>query len=127
MSSAISLGAISLACVVLSCRRSSWAHGSSSSSRLVLLIRVAVIAPDGAGPLDEWLPSAAVKENSVGIDEEFVVVCPYCGEELQIRVESDVKGSFVQDCEVCCNPWTVSVAHDGGDRYVRVSRADGSE
>ena len=60
-------------------------------------------------------------------DEEFTVVCPYCGEELQIFVEEDVRGSFVQDCEVCCNPWMVRVtrAHDGRD--VAVTRADGSE
>jgi hypothetical protein len=61
------------------------------------------------------------------MEEEFTVVCPYCGEELEIRVESDVHGRFVQDCEVCCNPWTIHVLHDGGDRYVTVGRADGSE
>jgi len=38
-----------------------------------------------------------------------------------------VHGRFVQDCEVCCNPWTIHVLHDGGDRYVTVGRADGSE
>ena len=36
--------------------------------------------------------------------DEFVVTCPYCGEEVVIHVEEDVRGSFVQDCEVCCNP-----------------------
>jgi hypothetical protein len=61
------------------------------------------------------------------MDEEFVVMCPYCGEESEIYVERDVAGSFVQDCEVCCNPWRVRVSHEGGDRHVDVSRADGSE
>jgi len=59
--------------------------------------------------------------------EEFLVTCPYCGEELEIVVEPDVKGSFVQDCEVCCNPWRVRVYGSGDDREVAVSRADGSE
>ncbi len=68
-----------------------------------------------------------MKGHSVEVDEEFLVVCPYCGEEVQIRVESDVQGSFVQDCEVCCNPWAVRVAHEDGDRWLSVSRADGSE
>jgi Cysteine-rich CPXCG len=61
---------------------------------------------------------------------DFVVTCPYCGEEVEIFVEPDVHGSFVQDCEVCCNPWLVRVerGHDeDGDRYVSVGRADGSE
>jgi hypothetical protein len=46
---------------------------------------------------------------------------------VEIYVEPDVTGSFVQDCEVCCNPWRVLVSDRGGDRVVRVTRADGSE
>jgi ribosomal protein S27E len=61
------------------------------------------------------------------MNDEFTVTCPYCGEEVEIYVESDVSGSFVQDCEVCCNPWRVLVSDRGGDRVVRVTRADGSE
>jgi hypothetical protein len=61
------------------------------------------------------------------MDEEFEVTCPYCGEELMIYVEADVRGTLVQDCEVCCNPWLVRVSSDGDDRCVTVSRADGSE
>ena len=61
------------------------------------------------------------------MDDSFLVTCPYCGEEVEIYLEPDVKGSFVQDCEVCCNPWRVSVTRDGDDRYVDVGRADGSE
>ena len=61
------------------------------------------------------------------MDEDVLVICPYCGEEIEIRVERDVRGSFVQDCEVCCNPWTVLVERDGQDRSITVNRADGSE
>lgn len=60
-------------------------------------------------------------------DETRRVTCPYCGEEIEIYVELDVRGSYVQDCEVCCNPWQVRVSRDGDDVYVAVSRADGSE
>ena len=60
-------------------------------------------------------------------DDEFTVICPYCGEELQIFVEDDVRGSFVQDCEVCCNPWTVRITRSHEGRTVVVTRADGSE
>ena len=37
------------------------------------------------------------------------VNCPYCGEDIEIYIEPDVHGTFVQDCEVCCNPWLVGV------------------
>ena len=61
------------------------------------------------------------------MDEQFQVTCPYCGEEVELYLESDVGGSFVQDCEVCCNPWRVIVSGKGDDRSVDVGRADGSE
>ena len=57
----------------------------------------------------------------------FAVTCPYCGEDAEIYVEPDVRGQFVQDCEVCCNPWLVRVTDDQGDRWVEVVRGDGSE
>ena len=60
-------------------------------------------------------------------DTEFHVVCPYCGEEGEIYVEPDIHGTLVQDCEVCCNPWRVSVSGSGDDRWVEIARADGSE
>jgi len=61
------------------------------------------------------------------MEDRFLVDCPYCAEQVEIYLEPDVSGSFVQDCEVCCNPWTVRVVYDGGDRYVELQRADGSE
>jgi hypothetical protein len=61
------------------------------------------------------------------MDHEFPIQCPYCGEQVTIYVEPDVKGSFVQDCEVCCNPWRVRVVGRGDERSVTVARADGSE
>jgi Cysteine-rich CPXCG len=63
----------------------------------------------------------------VGVDDEYLVTCPYCGEAVEIYVEPDVKGSFVQDCEVCCNPWRVRVTGRGENRDVHITRADGSE
>ena len=57
------------------------------------------------------------------MDEAFVVVCPYCGEEVEVFIEADVTGSFVQDCEVCCNPWQLTITRDRyGDPDVRVER-----
>ena len=61
------------------------------------------------------------------MDDLFVVTCPYCGENVEIYVEPDVAGSFVQDCEVCCNPWRVRVVRGDGERRIDVGRGDGSE
>jgi hypothetical protein len=61
------------------------------------------------------------------MSDQFFVVCPYCGEEVEISLESDEGGSFVQDCEVCCNPWRIRVRGRGDERSLDVARADGSE
>ena len=61
------------------------------------------------------------------MDTEFQVMCPYCGEEVEIYLEPDVRGTLVQDCEVCCNPWLVRITRDGDDRWIDVRRGDGSE
>jgi hypothetical protein len=41
------------------------------------------------------------------------VECPFCGEpgEVQGDYDPDLVGEqvFIQDCEVCCRPWNVSV------------------
>lgn len=58
--------------------------------------------------------------------DEFMVTCPYCGEQVQIWIEPDVHGSFVQDCEVCCNPWLVRVTRGRDERHVTIVRGDGS-
>ena len=67
------------------------------------------------------------QSNIEQVEEQFVVECPYCGEAVEVYVEPDVRGSFIQDCEVCCNPWRLSVHDDEGERSVSVMRADGSE
>ena len=61
------------------------------------------------------------------METQFLVTCPFCGEEVEIYVEPDVRGTLVQDCEVCCNPWLVRVSGSGDDRCVDVSRVDGSD
>ncbi len=75
--------------------------------------------PDRAGPGQHKIGAT--------MDDQFFVTCPYCGESIEIYVESDVLGAFVQDCEVCCNPWRVRVRGKGDERSVDVTRADGSE
>ena len=59
--------------------------------------------------------------------DEFVITCPYCSEQVAIFIEEDVRGTFVQDCEVCCNPWLVRVTRSAEGTDVAVVRGDGSE
>ena len=42
-------------------------------------------------------------------------------------MEPDVRGSLVQDCEVCCNPWLLRIDGEDEDRTVTAGRADGSD
>ncbi|PKQ44522.1 CPXCG motif-containing cysteine-rich protein [Confluentibacter flavum] len=37
--------------------------------------------------------------------------CPYCWEPISMLLDSSVsKQTYIEDCEVCCNPIQVSVA-----------------
>ena len=40
------------------------------------------------------------------------VRCPYCREVVELYVDPDTAGSFVEDCAVCCQPWLVAVERD---------------
>jgi len=40
---------------------------------------------------------------------EHSFTCPYCGEEISMVLDLSVRGqSYVEDCEVCCNPIEIS-------------------
>ena len=57
------------------------------------------------------------------IEQDEQYQCPYCGEPGEIDLGSDVDFEspgdqvFVQDCAVCCRPWSVTV-HVGADGEV---------
>lgn len=51
------------------------------------------------------------------------VRCPYCREWVELYVDPDTQGTLVEDCAVCCRPWTVSVMREGDRLRVQVSRA----
>jgi hypothetical protein len=62
------------------------------------------------------------------LPEEFVaVLCPYCGERLETRVDLTAdEPSYIEDCQVCCRPIEFSVERDdgGGLGAVRVQPVD---
>lgn len=47
------------------------------------------------------------------------IQCPYCFEWVEIFLDPQTRGILVQDCEVCCNPWQLTV-HRGTDGIPRV-------
>lgn len=52
------------------------------------------------------------------------VRCPYCREVVELYVDPDTQGSFIEDCAVCCRPWMVTAERDEKRRLrVRASRA----
>ena len=51
---------------------------------------------------------------------EHLFICPYCGEEISMILDLSVRRqSYVEDCEVCCNPIqiTYSVEDDSVDTF----------
>jgi hypothetical protein len=67
-------------------------------------------------------------ERSAAAEQEAQVFagvqCPWCFESMEIAIEADLEGSYVQDCEVCCRPWAVTVRRDeDGELTVDVGRA----
>ena len=52
--------------------------------------------------------------NGRALDRGAGVMCPYCGETVEIVLDpaSGTEQSYVEDCEVCCRPWQVTVRYD---------------
>jgi hypothetical protein len=61
-----------------------------------------------AGELDEEFPLG-----DGTADAEATVSCPYCGEAVEITLDpgGGTHQEYVEDCEVCCQPWRVSVQY----------------
>jgi hypothetical protein len=57
---------------------------------------------------------------------EAIVLCPYCGEMVAIGLDpgSGSVQEYVEDCEVCCQPWAVSVNYHQGRADVLVRPLD---
>jgi hypothetical protein len=58
-------------------------------------------------------------------DDAVSVQCPYCGEWQSILLDPESIGEMVQDCEVCCEPWDMTVLRNrSGAVTVRLLRMD---
>ena len=60
-------------------------------------------------------------------ETEAVVNCPYCDAPVEIALDpgSGARQSYIEDCEVCCQPWQVSVSYDSdGNAHVTAAALD---
>lgn len=46
---------------------------------------------------------------------EHFFQCPYCWEDISMLLDPSVSTSYVEDCEVCCNPIEVSTSFSDGN------------
>tara|TARA_R110000782_G_scaffold207855_6_gene296337 strand:+ start:2398 stop:2589 length:192 start_codon:yes stop_codon:yes gene_type:complete len=47
------------------------------------------------------------------------IACPYCGEKIEIVIDCSVSEQhYIEDCEVCCRPITLSVSVDENEEVV---------
>lgn len=67
------------------------------------------------GSSTDWDP---LDEEEVPLDDgtaesEVLIVCPHCGEanELNLDPGSGPEQQYVEDCQVCCRPWRVTVRY----------------
>ena len=42
--------------------------------------------------------------------EEYFFQCPYCWEEISMLLDTSVDQTYIEDCEICCNPIQITVA-----------------
>ena len=78
--------------------------------------------PDGddqnqRGSMDEDFP---LGDGTADLDA--AATCPYCGESVTLALDpgSGEEQDYVEDCPVCCQPWSVSVRY-GPDGRAQVS------
>lgn len=94
-------------------------------------LRAAITRLDG-NSIDQLYGLEPVWEPAAGqpglAPEEFIaVLCPYCGERLDKRVDLTAdEPAYVEDCEVCCRPIEFHIERDegGGLRALQVLRLD---
>jgi hypothetical protein len=80
----------------------------------------------GLEPLIE--PGDDRPEGAAGGTEFHVVDCPYCGERFETLIDlSAGSASYVEDCQVCCQPIDFTVEVDAAGALVKLvtARADG--
>ncbi len=83
---------------------------------------------DSNRPDDEaWLDDEFPLGDGV-VEGTSTVACPYCGAANEIALDPGSGGDqeYIEDCQVCCQPWQVIVHYQSdGSADVTVTPADG--
>jgi cysteine-rich CPXCG protein len=76
---------------------------------------------DGASDDEEFLETEFPLGDGTA-ETTSSVYCPYCNETVEIAIDPGGGPSqeYVEDCEICCQPWTVSL-HYNADGTANVS------
>ncbi|MGI9039175.1 MAG: CPXCG motif-containing cysteine-rich protein [Gemmatimonadota bacterium] len=55
--------------------------------------------------------------------------CPYCGASVEVIVDPGgaAEQRYVEDCEVCCQPWNVTVRWNGPEVEVELRTEDATD
>lgn len=49
---------------------------------------------------------------------EHIFQCPYCWEEISMLLDASVnRQTYIEDCEICCNPIEISVYFEANELY----------
>ena len=71
----------------------------------------------------QWVGPAAMPSRSQTREVRLILVgvecffaCPYCWEQISMVLDTSVKGqTYVEDCEVCCQPIEVRYKVEDGE------------
>lgn len=60
-------------------------------------------------------------------DQEARISCPYCGSEVLVLLDPGGASlqEYVEDCEVCCRPWHLTVRWDRDGQAFVDARTEG--
>ena len=67
-------------------------------------------------PSDDETPNDMSSDELAAFDSEADVTCPHCGETVTIGLDpgGGEDQTYVEDCQVCCQPWRVHLRYDAG-------------
>ncbi|MGB5941264.1 MAG: CPXCG motif-containing cysteine-rich protein [Leeuwenhoekiella sp.] len=46
---------------------------------------------------------------------EHFFQCPYCWEEISMLLDPSVSNTYIEDCEICCNPIQLTIEFFDGE------------
>ncbi|NER18769.1 CPXCG motif-containing cysteine-rich protein [Spongiivirga citrea] len=46
---------------------------------------------------------------------EHFFQCPYCWEEISMLLDPSLSQTYIEDCEVCCNPIEIDVTFENNE------------